>query len=162
MSRKKITKTENVLLLIISAFFLLACVFVLIPQGLSEGTRRTELIETTQPIQDYQIVNGWKSSGKNHTSYYVEIKWQGRNFSHILLPDSISYAYSRNSILLAPLYRLHYYYDKHDDEIFCKERDVMEMFSMGVFFIPIFIAFLIWQIIVYRKLHKKKTESEHQ
>lgn len=161
MSRRKITKTENVLLLIMSASILLACVFVLIPQGLSEGMRRTELIETTQPIQDYQIVSGWESGGK-HTDYYVEIKWQGRNFSPISLPNSISYAYSRDSILLAPLYRLHYYYDKHDDEIFCKERDVMEMFSMGVFFIPIFIAFLIWQIIVYRKLHKKKTEPEHQ
>lgn len=153
MSRKMIAKTKNVLWLIISAI-LLACVVIFL-QGLSEGTRRTELIETTQPIQDYQIVDGWKCSGKNCT-YYVEIKWQGRNFSSILLPDSISYAYSRDSIFWAPLYRLHYYYDKHDDEIFCKEEiDVMKDLFFGVFFLLVFLANLFFQIIEYRDLHKK-------
>ncbi|WP_278691960.1 hypothetical protein [Leyella stercorea] len=154
MSRKMIAKTKNVLGLIIISPILLACVVIFF-QEYSEGTRRTELIETTQPIQDYQIVSGWTSSGK-HTTYYVEIKWQGRNFSSILLPDSISYAYSRDSIFWAPLYRLHYYYDKHDDEIFCKEKiDVMKDLFLGVFFLLLFLVNLFFQIIEYRDLHKK-------
>ena len=149
-----IAKTKNVLGLIIISPILLACVVIFF-QEYSEGTRRTELIETTQPIQDYLIVSGWTSSGK-HTTYYVEIKWQGRNFSSILLPDSISYAYSRDSIFWAPLYRLHYYYDKHDDEIFCKEKiDVMKDLFLGVFFLLLFLVNLFFQIIEYRDLHKK-------
>ena len=149
-----IAKTKNVLWLIISASILLPCVVILF-QEYSEGTRRTELIETTQPIQDYQIVSGWTSSGKP-TTYYVEIKWQGRNFSSILLPDSISYVYSSDSIFWAPLYRLHYYYDKHDDEIFCKEKiDVMKDLFLGVFFLLLFLGNLFFQIIEYRDLHKK-------
>ena len=149
-------KTKNVLGLIMSASSLLACV-VIIPQEYSKGTRRTELIETTQPIQDYQIVDGWTSSGKHtHTTYYVEIKWQGRNFSYISLPDSISYAYSSDSIFFAPLYRLHYYYDKHDDEIFCKKKiDVMGDLFTGVYILLVCLAYLFSQIIEYRDLHKK-------
>lgn len=150
-----IAKTKNVLWLIISASIFGACVVIFL-QGFSEGTRRTELIKTTQPIQDYQIVSGWRSSGRNCSTYYVEIKWQGRNFSSILLPDSISYAYSRDSIFWAPLYRLHYYYDKHDDEIFCKEEiDVMKDLFFGVFFLLVFLVNLFFQIIEYRDLHKK-------
>ena len=97
-------------------------------------TRRVQIVETSQPLHDYKIVQYIKY----RRNYFVLIEWQGKTF------EKVEVCPIDNELRNAPsvysyLECFHYYYDKNQDEIFCEESIID----------PSFYLYLFWGMLTY-------------
>ena len=101
-------------------------------------TRRVQIVETSQPLHDYKIVQYRRSSSHD----VVSIEWQGKTFEDVWV-NSISYKLREdNDSLFSYLESLHYYYDKNNDELFSEERVIDPVIDD-----PSFDLYVIWGVI---------------